>query len=85
MEPLISLDQRYQPTIYSYDRGNGHKNVVLQGIAPQMKSSYSISVDSMASKYQTVVLEQGIEWEIVLELRPRRLTQLERTKLCNAR
>lgn len=46
-----------------------------------LPSSLQKSLDSMATKKQTVFVEQGIEWEIVIELRPRRLTQLERVKL----
>jgi hypothetical protein len=78
LEPLVNLDQRY-------DRGNGHKAIIVQGISPVLKGQFSITIDSMASKHQTVILEQGTEWEIVLELRPRRLTQIERVKLCNAK
>lgn len=81
MEPIIDLDQRYSPSIYTYDRAAGYKALVLQGLSPQLKGQFQIMLDSAASKHQTVVLAQGVEWEIVLELRPRRLTQIERIKL----
>jgi hypothetical protein len=80
-EPIIDLDQRYNATIYSYDRGSGHKAVILHGISTQVKGKYSITLDSMATRNQTVVIAQGVEWEIVIELRPRKLTEIERIKL----
>ena len=81
MEPVIDLDQRYQSIIYSYDRSDGHKIVVLAGISPRMKGQYQITLDSLATRNQTVVIAQGVEWEIVIELRQRKLTEIERTKL----
>jgi hypothetical protein len=81
MEPCIDIDQRYNPTIYAYDRGDGHKAVILSGISPRLKGSVTITLDSMATRNQTVVIAQGVEWEIVIELRPRKLTEIERLKL----
>lgn len=81
MKQPIDLDQRYNPVIFTYEKGDGHKQLMLQGLSPEYKGNYSISMDTRASRNQTIVLDQGVEWEIVLELRPRRLTEIEKAKL----
>lgn len=61
--------------------GMGHKTLMLTGISPRIKGQYQVMLDSMATRNQTVVVAQGVEWEIVIELRPRKLTEIERIKL----
>lgn len=73
----IDLDSRFDHKIFSYDRPNGNKTVILQGVLPAIKGNYQITIDSLLSRNQTVVLAQGDDFEIVLELRPRKFSQKE--------
>jgi hypothetical protein len=77
----LDLDSRYDHRLYTYDRINGYKCLVFQGVSPELKGNYQVALDSSLSRQQTIVLVQGDEWEIVLELRPRQFTPIERLRM----
>ena len=78
---VLDLDQKFDHRIYSYERANGNKCVVLQGISAVLCGNYQVTIDSQLNRNQTVVIARGEDYEIVIELRPRRLTEAERCKI----
>jgi hypothetical protein len=78
MKPPIDLDSRFQgATIQTFQTDNDHVNLTVNGISPEYKENYQYSFNSRSTRHQTVVLAQGTEWEIVIELRPRRYSPAE--------
>lgn len=78
---ILDLDQRFDHRIYTYDRMSGHKCLVLHGVSAELKGIYQITLDSQLTRNQTVVVARGEDYEIVIELRPRKLSEAEKVKL----
>jgi hypothetical protein len=80
-ELFIDLDQRNDLRLYAYQRMGDNVSCVLQGVSPALKGNFQVVLDSNLTQQQTVILARGVEYEIVLELRPRRLSPTEKAKL----
>lgn len=78
---ILDLDRRYDHRIYTYDRIKGNKCLVLCGVSAEQQGNYQVTMDSTTTRNQTVVVARGDDYEIVIELRPRKLTEIERIKL----
>lgn len=82
MKPAIDLDSCFQgATISTYPIGTNDVTLSVNGISSELKGNFQYSLNTRSTRNQTVVLVQGVEWEIVIELRPRKLTETERIKL----
>jgi hypothetical protein len=78
---MIDLDQRCDCRIFAFPRPEGNTNFVLQGISLETKGSFQVTIDTFYTRNQTIVLQNGRDWELVIEVRPRKLSELEREKL----